>query len=255
MSKKIHLVFDGENLIYPVACIRDITLDERKRIVDERIFTAVALLGGIDITICFSCSRANGFRRKLIDPNYKSNRNESVTPEPLPELIEYLEDQYHTIVHPGLEADDICSILATTDTTDQVTICGTDKDYLSTPGTFFDMGKGTIHYTDPIEANFRHMMQTLAGDSSDGYKGIPRVGAKKAYRILGLKGSVYESSQVLTKRFSIPVMWERVIEAYKQAGMTEEDALRNARLAYLLRASDFNAKTGKIKLWNPYDKR
>ena len=39
--------------------------------------------------------------------------------------------------------------------------------------------------------------------------------------------------------------------AYEKAGMTEDDALLTARLAYILHDKDYNEKTKEITLWTP----
>ena len=46
-------------------------------------------------------------------------------------------------------------------------------------------------------------------------------------------------------------MWQSVIDAYKSKGYTEEDALRNARMARILRAEDYDFKNKEVKLWKP----
>jgi hypothetical protein len=42
-----------------------------------------------------------------------------------------------------------------------------------------------------------------------------------------------------------------VKNAYDKAGLTEEDALVQARVAYILRKSDYDRKTQTVKLWRP----
>lgn len=44
-------------------------------------------------------------------------------------------------------------------------------------------------------------------------------------------------------------MWKLVVETYKSKGFTEEDALRNARMARILRAEDYDFNNKEIKLW------
>ena len=46
-------------------------------------------------------------------------------------------------------------------------------------------------------------------------------------------------------------MWSPVVAAYEKAGLTEEDALRQARLARILRWSDWNAEKKAPILWAP----
>ena len=76
-------------------------------------------------------------------------------------------------------------------------------------------------------------MQTLTGDVTDGYKGCPGVGEKKAETILK-KGT-----------------WEEVLKAYEAAKLTEQDALQQARVARICRVEDFNYKLGDVNLWTP----
>ena len=75
-------------------------------------------------------------------------------------------------------------------------------------------------------------MQTLIGDIADGYKGCPGIGAVKAKKLLD----------------EAPV-WATVKDAYEKAGLTEEDALQQARMARILRSSDY--PDGQVKLWSP----
>ena len=46
-------------------------------------------------------------------------------------------------------------------------------------------------------------------------------------------------------------LWAVVLAAYEKAGLTEADALAQARVARILRASDYDFKQKKVKLWNP----
>jgi DNA polymerase-1 len=42
-----------------------------------------------------------------------------------------------------------------------------------------------------------------------------------------------------------------VVDAYLKAGLTEEDALMNARMARILRAEDWDFENNEVKLWTP----
>jgi len=89
----------------------------------------------------------------------------------------------------------------------------------------------TISFED-AQRNF--YTQVLTGDTTDGYKGIPGIGPKKAEAILGSRPD-----------------WGIVIHAYQKAGMTETDAKSQARLARILRWSEWDASEGTLKLWEP----
>lgn len=45
--------------------------------------------------------------------------------------------------------------------------------------------------------------------------------------------------------------FEQVVKIFESKGLTEEDALRQARVARILRASDYNKKKKEVILWNP----
>lgn len=91
-----------------------------------------------------------------------------------------------------------------------------------------------------VIADWYWMSQTLSGDATDGYKGCPGVGPKRAADILGEPG-----------RHELPELWERVVKAYEKAKLTEDDALVQARCARILRHTDYNLDTGEISLWTP----
>ena len=101
------------------------------------------------------------------------------------------------------------------------------------------------------------------GDRIDGYPGCPGVGDKRARDIMSdIHELVPESTtvtrglrkgQTTTKWVRKPTSspWRCVVSQYEKAGLTEEDALVNARLAHILRGGDYDRKTGAVKLWVP----
>jgi DNA polymerase-1 len=137
----------------------------------------------------------------------------------------------------GLEADDVLGILATEPTNEERIIVSIDKDLLQIPGKVSRDGK-TYEEISEDEANYWHMMQTLTGDSTDGYSGCPRVGVKTAQKILG-------------DHIQVPLLdlWMRVLAAYAKVGYSTDEALAQARVARILRHNDYNKETGGIKLW------
>jgi DNA polymerase-1 len=80
------------------------------------------------------------------------------------------------------------------------------------------------------------MFQTLVGDTSDGYKGCPGVGKVKAEKLLAGNDKLY---------------WEIVRATFEKAGLTEQDALTQARLARILRFSDWDNEKKEPILWSP----
>ena len=103
-----------------------------------------------------------------------------------------------------------------------------DKDFRSIPCRFYDFMRNEYYNTTLKEANYFHLYQTLIGDTVDNYKGCPKVGEVKAKRILDNEPT-----------------WEAVVRAYEANGLTEEDALENARLAFILRKGYYNKKLNR----------
>jgi 5'-3' exonuclease len=88
----------------------------------------------------------------------------------------------------------------------------------------------------PEEADYWFWTQCLTGDPVDGYKGVPGIGAVSSKKILEAAGDN---------------PWQDIVAAYVKAGQTEEDALRNARLARILRPGEYNSTTKEPILWTP----
>ena len=157
--------------------------------------------------------------RKRVDPDYKGHRNRK-KPCGYRRVIHKLHDEYEVIRMPELEADDAIGIYATSN--DDCVIVSPDKDMKQIPGKLYNMDEMfTIESQDGWEW---FLIQTLAGDSTDGYSGAPGFGIK--------------TSQKFFTEFGYT--WNSVVKAFKQKGLTEADALRNARLAKILTSDDYD---------------
>ena len=187
-----------------------------------------------DFILCLS-DRAN-FRRKIY-PDYKANRAKSRLPIILRQVKQWIIDELNGQLWANLEADDVISILATDKGMDEETIIvSIDKDFQGVPGIYYDYNKGEYHHPTTEEADHFHLIQTLTGDSTDGYSGVPKVGPVAAKKALDKDGYT----------------WETVVTCYEKAGLTEQDALINAWMARLLRTENYCFRTNTIKkLWIP----
>jgi len=181
--------------------------------------------------VALSCPSADNFRLDFF-PAYKAN---------------HVAEAHPTYERPRLEADDVLGILATMRRSEPVVpvIVSLDKDLLTIPSRIY-MPPMPQHgrpakklVVSPPEADWWHLYQTLAGDAADNYKGCPRIGPKKAERILGPAGP------------GVDVLWPRVVQAYEKAGLSEEDALLQARAARILRACDYDFGARRPILWTP----
>jgi len=187
-----------------------------------------------NVVLCLS-DRAN-FRRKLY-PEYKSNRSKSRLPIILRQVKQWIIEELGGVMWANLEADDVISILATDKAMDEETIIvSIDKDFKGVPGIYFDYNRGEYHQPSEEEADNFHLIQTLMGDATDGFSGVPKIGPVTAKKLLDKEGYT----------------WDTVVKAYEKAGLTEQDALMNAWMARLLRADNYCFRTNTIKrLWTP----
>lgn len=174
--------------------------------------------------------------RLAIEPNYKANRTGVRKPMAYTAVRERLEQNYNVVKLKGLEADDVLGIFATRDPESTI-VCSEDKDLQTIPCTLFRGGE--VRKIDAAQADYFHLYQTLTGDTSDGYPGCPGIGPKKAEALLA--AAVGESR----------VPWLDVIKAFEKAGLTEADALKQARLARILRDEDWDAENKTPILWAP----
>ena len=241
------LLIDGDILIYKIATLNEepthwgeglwtLHCDENicKAEVDDQLQQLKENLEADNFIIALT-DKSN-FRKDIL-PSYKDNRKQKRKPLALPLLRQYCIDNYEAVIMEGLEADDVLGILATEPTNEERIIVSIDKDLLQIPGKVSRDGK-TYEEISEDEANYWHMMQTLTGDSTDGYSGCPRVGVKTAQKILG-------------DHIQVPLLdlWMRVLAAYAKVGYSTDEALAQARVARILRHNDYNKETGGIKLW------
>lgn len=180
--------------------------------------------------------------RKDLNPDYKSNRK-ARKPVLYKFVREYFINNHKTYIRPKLEGDDVIGILATSPVIikGQKIIWSMDKDFKTIPCILakeHPSGKLEKIITSDKEADWWFMYQTLIGDVTDGYAGCKGIGDKRARKLLG-----YPDDTTLEK------MWSVVQDTYIKAGYTLDDALRNARMARILRAEDYDFKNKEVKLW------
>jgi DNA polymerase-1 len=109
-------------------------------------------------------------------------------------------------------------------------IVSPDKDMRQIPGKLFDM-KETVTI-DPEEGRRWHLIQSLAGDQTDGYSGCPGIGIKRAVTLFEEGG----------------YNWDVVVKAFADKDLGEDVALMNAQLAKILTNKDYD---GQVIPWTP----
>ena len=180
-----------------------------------------------DIVLFFSDYK--NFRKKVF-PDYKGHRNRK-KPCGYKRVDNQLKTEFETIIMPTLEADDALGIYATQYPGNVVV--SPDKDMKQIPGKLYNLDE--TFTISPEEGAKWHLIQSISGDSTDGYSGVPGIGVKRAETLFNKEG----------------YSWKTVVNAYKAKDLTEADALINARLARILTFDDYDFDKQQPKLWSP----
>ena len=172
--------------------------------------------------------------RKEVDSTYKGNRIKR-KPAGYKKLKNWAKTKWQSEQKPKLEADDAIGIAVTSGQYDNFILCSPDKDMEQFPCRIWN---GKLEFTQtPEQAAYKRWHQALAGDQTDGYTGVPGIGPKKADAIL---------SKVKDGKY-----YEKVRDTYISAGLTEEDALRNIRLATILTVDHWDEEKQAVILFSP----
>jgi DNA polymerase I len=184
-----------------------------------------------EVILCHSDQKTNW--RHAVLPSYKHNRS-GMKPTVFHALRNYSRDNYACVEYGTLEADDVCGVLSQAV---GAVLVSRDKDFRTIPGWHYNPDRPSMKVWEVTkqEAHDYHMYQTIIGDSVDGYSGIPGIGPVKARKWIEKEGT----------------SWDSVVALYKKSGLTEEDALVQARVSHILRPETYNIDTGEMTLWNP----
>ena len=174
-------------------------------------------------------SDSKNFRKEIFDA-YKGHRNRK-KPCGYRRVIRELGNHYEVIKMPTLEADDAMGIYATQYPGN--IIVSPDKDMKQIPGKLYNMSETTL--VDAEEGLKWHYLQTLAGDQTDGYSGVPGIGLKRAADLFNKNG----------------YNWKTIVDAFAEKDLGEEVALMNARLAKILTNKEYDFTEQRPILWSP----
>jgi DNA polymerase-1 len=248
------LLIDGDGLLYGSTLAAEFetrwdhdnhvlacNFEEAKEAFQNQIRRIREACGSEESFIAFTEASHTVFRI-YVWPAYKANRANNRKPLGFARLREWAFTEYQCFMQEGLEADDILGIWHTRNPKQHTIIVSDDKDMKTIPGKLYrrESGKWALQNITPIEADRFWMMQTLTGDTTDGYPGCPGIGPARAEKILA--------------KSEIPAVewwWPLVVEAYEKAGLTEDDAITQARCARILRTEDWDAGKKKPILWSP----
>jgi hypothetical protein len=163
---------------------------------------------------------------------YKSNRAGMEVPEGLNDIYEYVFNLPATICVSGIEADDVCVYKGR----QGHIVAALDKDVLGSLVYAYNYGKKEwVEHTEEEVAKFP-FLQTIMGDSSDGLRGVYRVGAKGAEKALADIDHTDEYA-----------MWVAVIKQYYLKDQSLEEAVATMRC---VRMDEWTEEKGLV-LWTP----
>jgi 5'-3' exonuclease len=273
------LLIDGDTLIFSAAARAETViqwdhslftlhseLDEAIGHFEEQLEEIKTALQSTEVIIALSDPDTSNRWRSRVMPSYKQNRKGTRKPIVFKPLLEYVQETQRTYLKPTLEGDDVLGILATHPklVPGEKVVVAIDKDLLTIPGANYNYMRREERFVTEAEADHFLYMQCLMGDATDGYPGCPGVGPQRAEKLLtdGLvleprdhtitrgprKGTV-ETRWETGETTGTP--WEVIVSAYRAAGLGEEVALQNARVARILRHTDYDFKNKKVILWNP----
>ena len=183
-----------------------------------------------DFILYFSSTK--NFRKKIY-PDYKGHRMKR-KPLGYKRLVNYCRENHNFKLIEGLEADDTIGIEATRFADPNNIIVSPDKDMRQIPSALWNLTDDVVEITKD-DGDRWHLIQSLSGDPTDGYSGCPGIGVKRATELLDKNEN----------------KWEAVCKAYRDRGLSDDDALLNARLAKILQKEDFDHDRNQPILWTP----
>lgn len=240
------VLIDGDILLYRIASVAEevaefsedvlsvwVDMKEAHRSVNKAVVDIITRTSTNEAVICLTSP--TNFRKDIL-PSYKANRKGTRKPIALSPLRKWVAKEHRTFEKDDLEADDVLGILATHPTLIEghKVIYSQDKDLLQIPGYHFDFDSNSVVEISEEDGDYYHYFQTLTGDRVDNYIGCPTCGPKKAEKILAVNND-----------------WNAVVAAFGKQGISENDALIQARVSKILRHQDYDLNEGKVILWTP----
>lgn len=244
------LLIDADILVYRMAFrhqskpfgelvvdkLEDAVNDLRDFVDDLKVAT-----GATSEVLCLTGSK--NFRKELGE--YKLARRKVDPPVLLGDLKNSLSYYFEIAQEDVLEADDLLSILMDSNSI----LASIDKDLAQVPGRHLNWAKNKFYDVTPQDGFKFFLQQILSGDPGDGYSGVPGIGPVKAKKWLketlkDLRGF----PDVVAER-----LWWKIVCLYEEHGLTQEDALLNARFAFILDKAHWDPEAHEVILWEPED--
>lgn len=266
------VLIDADILAYQVASSQEEAYDfggqvvysaDEEKAIDE-VNNAIAwIIDHVDADgAALFLTGTNNFRKQVL-PTYKENRKDVRKPQLLQPIRKWMLENTKCFIEDGLEGDDLIGIHATMPHKGERVIWSADKDLKTVPGLHWNPDDGCIYEIDEEEANYRFLSQVITGDPTDNYSGCPGAGPSMVDKTLYKSMAWYSWEHEFTrgprkglteKRWDLEHEtdpWKIVLSIYEKAGLTEGDAIIQARCARILRHGEYNFKTQEVLLWQP----
>ena len=187
--------------------------------------------------VVLTVSQGLTFRHQIY-ADYKGGRGRK--PLGVTAVKRWLIESHGAKCKPGIEADDVLGILSTHPSLirGEKIIVSADKDLKTIPGNLYH-GGNWLEIDEPT-ARYNWLMQTLTGDTTDGYPGCPGMGPVSAAKLLDKLDLENEEE-----------WWPAIVGAYENKKLGEEYALTQARCARILHYTDYDFKKKEAILWRP----
>ena len=191
------------------------------------------------------------FRKHLLPLEYKAMRTQP-KPAGYNEVLETVISRFKCHAIDGVEGDDTCGILHTSEILGPTVTVSTDKDFKTIPGWIYNPNKQHVpEWVSVNEAAHFWMWQVLVGDSADGYKGCKSVGKVKADKMLGRVDEMAEQEDYAQS------LYAAVLQAYEHTYVDKDEAyerfIMQARMARILHRQDYKQHLNVIRLWDLHE--
>ena len=274
-------LIDGDSIVYRAG----FALEEEREDADGNItyhldlINAKDYIDGVIDNILFTTDcdtyelwqgeKGTNFRYKIsedLKDRYKYNRKDSRKPTHFDEMVAYMKSEHKAKQSLNCEVDDAV-VTKLAEKPDDYVLCAIDKDVLyQSVGRHYNYGKDEWVTVTSEESIYYAYLQTLTGDTTDGYKGAYRIGPAKAVAVLGVpNGNNKMIEDVLKKakvkpekikellngaQFDERQLWARVLVTYRKCKQSKKEAIATMRLAQMHQLHRVNGKL-KLNLWTP----
>ena len=172
---------------------------------------------------------------------YKGDRPPKPHYHPL--IKRYMIENHNARIVHGVEGDDCIAVGMSSQIRKgkRAIACTIDKDLLNVPGEHYNWKTREFHSVNQFEADLFLYQQILAGDPTDNYGGIPRVGAAKALKILSgceTASDMYKASLEAYRAYYGDSHSYKAWDGTDMVKTAEEILAEHAHLAYIMRRKD-----------------